>query len=162
MGFAAVLRATGCDRHLVKLLLAPVRRVRWALVPGGILTAYLVNAAVPSQTSTAAAMGPILMPLLCAAGVPPVRAGAALLGGASSGGAGAPRGPQPPRARGGAAGVPPGPRPPRRAPAGGAGARAAPAAFPLLSRRARQEPAPAPPGLGGAGPGEEPLSVVKA
>ncbi|MGH7569642.1 MAG: hypothetical protein ACREL9_11885 [Gemmatimonadales bacterium] len=28
MGFAAVMSATGCDRHLVHLLLAPVRRVR--------------------------------------------------------------------------------------------------------------------------------------
>src|SRR5687768_16303595 len=34
MGFAAVLGATGCDRHLVHLLLAPLRRVRWLLIPG--------------------------------------------------------------------------------------------------------------------------------
>src|SRR5207247_7748256 len=44
MGFAAVLRATECDRHLVHLLLAPIRRAPWLVVPGGILTAYLVNA----------------------------------------------------------------------------------------------------------------------
>src|SRR5215210_375275 len=52
MGFAAVLALTGCDRHLVRALLAPVRRARWAILPGGILAAYLVNMAVPSQTST--------------------------------------------------------------------------------------------------------------
>src|SRR5438874_484333 len=52
MGFAAVLGATGCDRHLVHLLLLPVRRFRWLVLPGGIAAAYLVNMAVPSQTST--------------------------------------------------------------------------------------------------------------
>jgi DcuC family C4-dicarboxylate transporter len=86
MGFAAVLGATECDRHLVRLLLAPIRRVRWLVVPGGILTAYLVNAAVPSQTSTAAAVGPVLVPLMAASGVGPELAGAALVLGASFGG----------------------------------------------------------------------------
>src|SRR5215212_1916406 len=75
MGFAAVLSATGCDRELVHLLLAPLRRARWLVVPGGIVTAYLVNMAVPSQTSTAAAVGPILVPLMAAAGVAPEIAG---------------------------------------------------------------------------------------
>jgi C4-dicarboxylate transporter, DcuC family len=86
MGFAAVLSATGCDRELVHLLLAPLRRARWLVVPGGIIVAYLVNMAVPSQTSTAAAVGPILVPLMLAAGVGPVVAGAALVLGASFGG----------------------------------------------------------------------------
>src|SRR5262245_45103410 len=40
MGFAAVLGATGCDRHLVRLLLVPVQWAGWALLPGGILVAY--------------------------------------------------------------------------------------------------------------------------
>lgn len=86
MGFAAVLGATGCDRELVRLLLAPLRRARWLVVPGGIVIAYLVNMAVPSQTSTAAAVGPILVPLMMAAGVGPTVAGAALILGASFGG----------------------------------------------------------------------------
>ncbi len=86
MGFAAVLGATGCDRHLVRLLLAPVRRARWAVLPGGIVAAYLVNLAVPSQTSTAAALGPVLVPLLLASGFGPRTAGAALVLGASFGG----------------------------------------------------------------------------
>jgi DcuC family C4-dicarboxylate transporter len=64
MGFAAVMSVTGCDKHLVHLLLAPLRRARYLALPGGILVAYLVNMAVPSQTSTAAALGPILAPLL--------------------------------------------------------------------------------------------------
>ena len=86
MGFAALMHATGCDRHLVHLLLAPVKRLPWLVTPFGILAAYLVNMAVPSQTSTAAALGPILLPLLLAAGHTPVVAGAALLLGASFGG----------------------------------------------------------------------------
>jgi DcuC family C4-dicarboxylate transporter len=86
MGFAAVLRMTGCDRHLVRLLLAPLRRRRWAVLPGGIVAAYLVNLAVPSQSSVAAMLGPILVPLLIAAGLRPASAGAALVLGSSFGG----------------------------------------------------------------------------
>jgi len=56
------------------------------VVPGGILVAYLVNMAVPSQASTAAALGPILVPLLLASGLPAAVAGAALILGASFGG----------------------------------------------------------------------------
>lgn len=86
MGFAALMASTGCDRHLVHALLAPVRRVRWLVLPGGILAAYLVNVAVPSQASTAAALGPILVPLYLASGRAPAVAGAALILGASFGG----------------------------------------------------------------------------
>jgi DcuC family C4-dicarboxylate transporter len=86
MGFAAVMTVTGCDKHLVHLLLAPLRRARFLALPGGILVAYLVNMAVPSQTSTAAALGPILVPLLLASGYSPLVAGAALVLGASFGG----------------------------------------------------------------------------
>jgi C4-dicarboxylate transporter, DcuC family len=86
MGFAALMHATGCDRHLVHALLAPMRRLEWLVLPGGILSAYLVNVAVPSQGATAAALGPILVPLLLASGRTPAIAGAALVLGASFGG----------------------------------------------------------------------------
>lgn len=86
MGFAALMHATGCDRHLVHALLAPMRRLEWLVLPGGILSAYLVNVAVPSQGATAAALGPILVPLLLASGRTPAVAGAALVLGASFGG----------------------------------------------------------------------------
>src|SRR5262249_54057770 len=46
----------------------------------------LVNMAISSQTSTAAALGPILVPLLLTSGYSPFVAGAALLLGASFGG----------------------------------------------------------------------------
>lgn len=86
MGFAALVSATGCDKHLVHLLLAPVRAFPFLVLPGGILVAYLVNMAVPSQTSTAAALGPILVPLLMASGYSAAVSGAALILGASFGG----------------------------------------------------------------------------
>lgn len=86
MGFAMVMTATGCDKHLVHLLLKPIRRVRPLILPGGVLVAYVINMAISSQTSTAAALGPILVPLLRASGYTPAVAGAALLLGASFGG----------------------------------------------------------------------------
>ena len=86
MGFAMVMTATGCDRHLVHLLLGPVRRAPLLILPGGVLVAYFVNMAISSQTSTAAALGPILVPLLLASGYSPTVAGAALVLGASFGG----------------------------------------------------------------------------
>ena len=86
MGFATVLSATGCDRHFVQLVLGPVRRFKWLALPGGILAAYFVNMAIPSATSTAAALGSILVPLLLVGGWSPATAGAALVLGASFGG----------------------------------------------------------------------------
>ncbi len=86
MGFAAVLSATGCDQHLVRLLVSPLHRFRWLVVPGGILAAYIVNTAVTSMASTAAAIGPILVPLMLRAGVGLHVSGAALILGASCGG----------------------------------------------------------------------------
>ena len=86
LGFAYVLRITECDQHLVRLLLLPLRYVRWLLVPGGIAAGYVVNTTVVSQTGTAAVIGPILIPLLRAGGVPRATAGAILLLGSSMGG----------------------------------------------------------------------------
>src|SRR5688500_13870228 len=62
MGFAYVLRHTGCDQHLVRLLVGPVRRVRPVLVPGAVLVGFAVNIPIISQTSTAVAVGPVLLP----------------------------------------------------------------------------------------------------
>ncbi len=43
LGFAYVLRLTGCDAHLVQLLLKPLRHVRVLIIPGG------VAAGIPGQ-----------------------------------------------------------------------------------------------------------------
>jgi C4-dicarboxylate transporter, DcuC family len=86
MGFAHVVKLTGCDRHLIHLLLTPLRFARLLLIPGGMAAAYVVNTAIVSQSSTAATVGPVLVPLVVAAGYSPVTAGALLLLGSSMGG----------------------------------------------------------------------------
>jgi DcuC family C4-dicarboxylate transporter len=86
MGFAYVLKFTGCDTHLVRLLVAPLRRLGPLAVPAGVAVPFIVNTAIISQSSTAATVGPVLIPLLLAAGLSPARAGTALLIGASVGG----------------------------------------------------------------------------
>src|SRR5439155_12189202 len=86
MGFAYVLRHTGCEQHLVLLLVKPLRFVRWLVVPGVILVGFLVNIPVISQTSTAVCIGPVVVPLMRAAGYSLATLGACLLLGASVGG----------------------------------------------------------------------------
>jgi C4-dicarboxylate transporter, DcuC family len=86
MAFASVLSAAGCDREMVRLLMKPLRKVKWALIPGGCIVGYLTNSAITSQTGASAAVGPILVPILLAAGFPPAVAGACLVLGCSGGG----------------------------------------------------------------------------
>lgn len=86
MGYAFVLKATGCDRDMVRLLVQPLRKVRWLLVPGGIAIGFIANMAITSQTAAAAAVGPILIPLMIASGYAPLAAAATLLVGCSVGG----------------------------------------------------------------------------
>jgi DcuC family C4-dicarboxylate transporter len=86
VGFAYVLRHTGCEQHLVHLLVRPLRRARALLVPGVVLVGFAVNCPVVSQVGTVVSIGAVLIPLLRAARVSPVTSGAALLLGCSLGG----------------------------------------------------------------------------
>lgn len=86
MGFAYVLKATGCDKHLVHLLLRPLQRVRFLLIPGVVLIAVAVNVPIISQSSTAVAVGTVLVPILLAARLSPTTIASALALGASVGG----------------------------------------------------------------------------
>src|SRR4051795_9505367 len=86
MGFAQVIRHSGCDRHLVHLLTRPLRRAGPLLVPGAVLVGFVVNISVISQASTAVAVGTVLVPLLRSARLTPVTIGAALTLGTSIGG----------------------------------------------------------------------------
>ncbi len=86
MGYAFVLRATGSDREMVRLLIKPISRVRWLLVPGGCLVGFITNMAITSQTGAAAAVGTILVPLMLAARFHPATAAATLVLGCSGGG----------------------------------------------------------------------------
>ncbi|MFN4769141.1 MAG: C4-dicarboxylate transporter DcuC [Candidatus Kapaibacterium sp.] len=86
MGFAFVIRITGCDREMVRALLKPLQGMRWLLIPGGCAVGFLTNMAITSQTAAAAAVGPILIPLMIAAGFHPATAAATLVLGCSAGG----------------------------------------------------------------------------
>lgn len=86
MGFAFVLKHTGCDRHLVMLLINPLRNFRVLLVPGVIAIGFVVNIPLVSQTSTAVCLGAVVVPLMRAAGYSMATIGATLLLGASIGG----------------------------------------------------------------------------
>ncbi len=86
LGFVYVLRQTGCDEHLVRLLVRPIQRVRPLLIPGTVLIGAFVNVPVISQTSTAVLVGTVLVPLLRAAQISPITLGSALLLGSSIGG----------------------------------------------------------------------------
>jgi DcuC family C4-dicarboxylate transporter len=86
VGFAYVLRHTGCEQHLIQLLVRPLRRARGLLIPGVVLVGFAVNVPVISQVATAVSIGAVLVPLLRAARVSPVTTGAALLLGCSLGG----------------------------------------------------------------------------
>ncbi len=46
MGFAYVCKYTNCDAHLVHLLLRPLSKVRFLLIPGGIVVSFLINSAI--------------------------------------------------------------------------------------------------------------------
>jgi DcuC family C4-dicarboxylate transporter len=86
MGYAFVLRAIGADRAMVELLALPIQRVRWLLIPGSCIVGFIVNMAITSQTAAAAAVGPILVPLLQRAGYSAITSAAVLVVGCSTGG----------------------------------------------------------------------------
>src|SRR5947207_3241829 len=86
MGFAYVLRFTGCDKHLVHLLMTPVQHVRFLIIPGTVVVGFLVNIPIVSQSSTAVTIGAVVVPLLLAARFSPATVGAVLLLGSSAGG----------------------------------------------------------------------------
>ena len=86
MGYAHVLRETGCDKHLVELLVKPLRHFRPLVLPGIVLVGFVVNVPLISQASTAVASGIVLVPLARAAGIAPITIGAALALGCSIGG----------------------------------------------------------------------------
>jgi C4-dicarboxylate transporter, DcuC family len=86
MGFAHVLRQTGCDRHLILLLSRRLLRVRSLLIPGAVLVPFIVNIAVISQAGTAVAVGTVLVPLLRSARLTSLTIAAALSLGSSLGG----------------------------------------------------------------------------
>lgn len=86
MGYAFLLRMTGCDKAMVHYIMSPIQKLSWFLLPGSCFVGLLTNIAIPSQTAAAAAVGPILIPILTAAGFHPLIAASALVLGSSGGG----------------------------------------------------------------------------
>ncbi len=87
MGFAYVVRDAGCVDALVRLLVRPILRVPYLIVPGCAAVALVVNSAVGSQTSALAAVGTLMVALMARLGTSATLAGAALIFGASIAGA---------------------------------------------------------------------------
>jgi DcuC family C4-dicarboxylate transporter len=81
MGFAFVMKFTGCDRHLINLLAGLLVKARLFLIPGATLITFAINIALPSAAGVSAAVGTILIPLLMAGGVFPATAAAAVYAG---------------------------------------------------------------------------------
>lgn len=81
MGFSFVMKATGCDSHLVHLLAGALKKVRIILVPGSVFVTFAINIALPSAAGCAAAVGSILIPAMTGAGIHPAIAASAVLAG---------------------------------------------------------------------------------
>lgn len=78
MGFALVMRFTGCDKHLINFLAKGLTKVHFLIVPGVVLATFAVNMALPSAAGTAAAAGAIFIPIMMGAGIHPAMAAAAV------------------------------------------------------------------------------------
>lgn len=80
LGFAAVVTMTKCDVHFVGLMVKPLRKLGFFLLPFCMLIASCVAVAIPSAAGCAAALGPTMIPLMVRAGFRPAIAGAAIIG----------------------------------------------------------------------------------
>lgn len=81
LGFAAVMKITECDKHLIGMLAGVLKRAGIFLVPVATLLTFSINIALPSAAGCAAAVGSIFIPLLIYSGVRPAMAAAAVFSG---------------------------------------------------------------------------------
>ncbi|MDU4962221.1 MAG: C4-dicarboxylate transporter DcuC [Sporomusaceae bacterium] len=81
MGFAAVVQATGCDKHLIAVFIKILKRMGPFLIVGVALATTVVNSSIPSAAGVSAALGSILIPLLISSGIPAPIAAAAVMAG---------------------------------------------------------------------------------
>lgn len=81
MGFAAVVKATACDRHLIAVFVKLLKKLGPFLILGVALATMILNISIPSAAGIAAAVGIILIPLLTSSGISaPIAVGAVLAG----------------------------------------------------------------------------------
>lgn len=81
MGFAMVMKVTGCDNHLIHWLAKGLKRVGPLLIPGATLVTFFINTSITSSAGCSAAVGSIIIPLLMSAGIHPAIAAAAVYAG---------------------------------------------------------------------------------
>lgn len=81
MGFAMVMKVTECDKHLINLLIKPLRKAGPLLIPATTLVTLFINTSITSSAGCSAAVGPILIPLMMAAGIHPAIAAACIYAG---------------------------------------------------------------------------------
>mgnify|MGYP004691375101 CR=1 FL=1 len=81
MGFACLLGLTKCDRHLVQLLVRPLKKLGILLIPVCTIVTLFINTAIPSAGGCAAAVGATLIPVMIRSGITPVGAAASVLAG---------------------------------------------------------------------------------
>lgn len=81
MGFAMVMKLTQCDKHLINLLIKPLRKAGPLLIPASVLVTLFINVSITSSAGCSAAVGSILIPLMMAAGIHPAIAGACIYAG---------------------------------------------------------------------------------
>ena len=79
IGFSHAVTASGCDKDLVTILLKPLSKLGFSLLPLTIALAFILSFALVSSTAVAAALGAPLIPLLVRHGIRPVTASAAIL-----------------------------------------------------------------------------------
>ena len=79
MGFAYVINMTGCDKHFSYLALLHVIKIKAFLVPLAVLVIWIFSIAINSPAGLAAAVAPIIIPVLIRAGVHPAMAAATVL-----------------------------------------------------------------------------------
>jgi len=81
MGFAFVMKLTECDKHLINLLIKPLKKAGPLLIPATTLVTLFINTSITSSAGCSAAVGAILIPLMMAAGIHPAIAAASIYAG---------------------------------------------------------------------------------
>ncbi|MBP2626214.1 MAG: C4-dicarboxylate anaerobic carrier-like protein [Firmicutes bacterium] len=81
MGFAMVMKITECDKHLINLLIKPLKKAGPLLIPATTLVTLFINTSITSSAGCSAAVGSILIPLMMAAGIHPAIAAASIYAG---------------------------------------------------------------------------------
>lgn len=81
MGFALAMKHTGCDKHLVFLLVKALKKAGVLLIPAATMATFFINISITSAAGCSAAVGSIVIPLLMAAGIHPAIAASAVFAG---------------------------------------------------------------------------------